>query len=185
MTHPRLNTVESEIRRAYNGIVETGVCYFWDRSAIPGVYAHEVITLYKHSLFCHENNLPLAAERWARAAKHLSQAYWHEAKIAYLGPRVQELPSLPGASGTEYGIREHSDSTPELLESISKCIPSGDEETLTNMKRYLARAYKHLESLGIENELLKAERSEAAYEYGRTLECMTLAHEAETAHKAA
>lgn len=88
---------ESELRKAYNCVVETGVAHFWDRKAIPGVNPDEVVTIYKRALEAFRGGQRLAAERWARAAKHLSRAYWHEAKIAYLEPRLEVLEYLSGA----------------------------------------------------------------------------------------
>ena len=52
------------------------------------------------------------------------------------------------------------------------------------MQRFLSRARRHLQALevpGYDHELLRAERIKAAHEYGRVLECMSLAYEAETA----
>ena len=73
---------EYEIRKALNCVVEAGVTHFWDRRAIPGVNADEVITLYKRAYSAYRKEDRLAAERWARTAKHLSRAFWHEAKIS-------------------------------------------------------------------------------------------------------
>jgi hypothetical protein len=54
------------------------------------------------------------------------------------------------------------------------------------MRRYIARARRHLEYLeqpDYLNELLRAERIMAAHEYGRVVECMALATEADQSHR--
>jgi hypothetical protein len=57
------------------------------------------------------------------------------------------------------------------------------------MTHYLARAREHLgvlERADYRHELLRTERIKAAHEYGRVLECMALAFEAENRrHEAA
>jgi hypothetical protein len=182
------DNAEHEIRKAYNCVIETGVCHFWDRRAIPGVSPDEVISLYKKAFQSYRKGNRLAAERWARTAKHLSRAFTHEAKIAYLEPRSAELPFLEGAKDDEYGLHVRSDTTADLLNSVSTHIPPGLEEMPEEMRRYLSRGFKHLElqeDPGYKHELLKAERIKAAHEYGRVLECMALAYEADHQHKAA
>jgi len=179
---------EHELRKTYNCIIETGVTYFWDQKAIPGVNADETITLYKHSFNCHRKGNRLAAERWARTAKHLARAFWHEAKIAFLEPRATELPFLEGAIDEEYNLREHSDTTEDLLNSVQEHVPPGLKEMPEEMKRYASRARRHLDTLkapDYRHELLRAERIKAAHEYGRVLECLALAYEAEHASKEA
>src|SRR5262249_19181208 len=69
---------EYEIRKAYNAAIEESLTYHWDRKPIPGVNPDEVIELYRHAFNCHRNGARLAAERWARSAKHLARAFWHE-----------------------------------------------------------------------------------------------------------
>ncbi len=177
---------EHELRKAYNTVIEAGVWYFWDRHATPGVNAHEVFTIYKHAFQNYKNGNLLAAERWARTAKHLSRAFWHEAKIAYLEPRSTELPFLEGATEAEYNLTERLDTTQDLIDSVATHIPhqisQGSNEMPELMVRYLGRARKCLETLRSEDythELLRAERIMAAHEYGRVLECMALAYEAE------
>jgi hypothetical protein len=177
---------EHELRKAYNTVIETGVTHFWDRKVIPGVNAHEVVTLYKHAYQCYRKDDRLAAERWARTAKHLARAFWHEAKIAYLEPRDSELPYLEGAPADDVNLHEHSDTTADLLNSVADHIPPGLKEMPDEMRRYLSRAKRHLEVLenaDYRHELLRAERIKAAHEYGRVLECMALAYEAEFAGK--
>ena len=173
---------DRELRIAYNAAIDASTIHFWDRRAIPGVHGDEVLTFYKHAFNHHRRGNPLACERWARTAKHLARAFWHEAKIAYLEPRSSELPFLENATAEELNLREHSDTTADLLDSVSEDVPPGLDEMPETMTRYLVRARRHLETLKEPNythELLRAERIKAAYEYGRVLECMALAYEAE------
>lgn len=177
---------EHELRKAYNSVVESAATYFWDRKAIVGVNPHEVITLYKHAFQAHRNGSRLAAERWARSAKHLSRAFWSEAKIAYLEPRATELPFLEGATPEEYNLHERSDTTADLLNSLADHVPPGMDQMPEEMTRYLSRARRHLhiiEEPGYHQELLRVERIKSAHEYGRVLECMALAYEAEYLHR--
>ncbi len=180
---------EHELRKAYNLVVEVGVTYFWDRRAIHGVSADESITMYKHAYNAFRRGDRLAAERWARAVKHLSRAFWSEAKIAYLEPRENQMPHLDGAAPEEYNLHERLDTTVDLLESVADHVPPGLEEMPEDMRRYLGRARRHIESVGGEagrnHELLKAEHLKAAHEYGRVLECIALAYEAEAQSKTA
>jgi hypothetical protein len=182
------DNAEHELRKAYNCVIETGVAHFWDKRAIPGVNPHEVVTLYKHAFNSHRRGKRLASERWARAAKHLARAFWHEAKIAYLEPRATELPFLENAHDDEYNLKDSSDTTEDLLNSLAQHIPPGLTDMPEEMNRYLSRARKHLEIISapeFHHELLKAERINAAHEYGRVLECSALAYEAESAEKSA
>jgi len=172
---------EHELKKAYNCVIETAVTHFWDRRAISGVNADEVLTIYKRGFQAHRSNDPLSAERWARTAKHLARAFWHEAKIAYLEPRSSDLPYLEGAR-EEYGLHEHSDTTADLLESVAGHAPPGMEEMPEDMRRYLSRGKRHLtelENLALTHELVRAEHIKAAHEYGRVVECLALAYEAE------
>jgi len=176
---------EHELKKAYNLVIETGVTHFWDRRGIVGVGADEVVSIYKTAFRAYRDDDKLSAERWARAAKHLARACWHEAKIAYLEPRVTELPFLDNAL-EEYRLHDYSDTTSDLLESLADHIPPGHVETPEEMTRYLLRARKHLAKLeesSHQSELLKAERIKAAHEYGRVLECLALAYEAENRKK--
>lgn len=173
---------EHEIKKAYNCVIEAGTTHFWDRRTIPGVNPDEVVTLYKRAYDSYRREDRLAAERWARTAKHLARALWHEAKIAFLEPRAAELPYLEGASAEEYNLHEHSDTTEDLLNSVVNHIPPGLDEMPEIMERYSKRARKHLRSLqqsDYRHELLRAERIKAAHEYARVLECMSLAIEAD------
>jgi hypothetical protein len=182
---------DHELRKAYNCIIESATTHFWDRKAIPGVNPDEVITFYKHAFQEHRKGNSLASERWARTAKHLSRALWSEAKIAYLAPRLSNLPYLTGATAEEYLLFQRSDTTQDLLDSVADHIPPGLTEMPEPMLRYLKIARRHIESLTekqgdeltMTHELLRAEHIKAAYEYGRVLECMALAYEAESTSK--
>jgi hypothetical protein len=180
---------EHELRKAYNVVVETGVTYFWDRRAIHGVSPDEAVTLYRHAYNAYRRDDRLAAERWARSVKHLARAFWSEAKIAYLEPRESEVPHLEGAAPEEYNLHERLDTTIDLLDSLADHVPPGLEEMPEDMRRYLSRARRHIEVIGAEagnrHELLRAEHIKAAHEYGRVLECMALAYEAESHGKTA
>ena len=174
---------EFELKKAYNLIIETGVIHFWDRRPIDGVHPEEVVTIYKRAFNAYRRDERLAAERWARTAKHLSRAFWHEAKIAYLEPRIGELPFLKGAR-EEYNLHEdeREDTTSDLLESVAHTLPPGHTEMPDPARRYISRARRHLEVLASDDytdELCRAERIKAAHEYSRVVECMALALEAE------
>jgi hypothetical protein len=175
---------EHDLRRAYNRVVDAAALHFWDRRSVPGVNAHEAITLYKQALNLYRQGRRLSAERWARAARHLSAAFLAEGKIAFLEPHMADLPCLKGATAEEFDLGEHSDTTTDLLNSIESHAVPGFKEMPEEMKRYLVRARKHLDALASErpeaqHELLRAERIKAAYEYGRVLECLSLAYETE------
>ena len=179
---------EHELRKAYYLVTEVGTTFFWDRRAIPGVGADEVVSLYRHAYNSFRAGHRLAAERWARAVKHLGRAFACEARIAYLEPRSAELPYLEGAQPGEYNLHEKIETTGDLLDSLAEDLPPGLKEMPENMKRYLARGRRHLEVLkgkDYKHELLRAERIKAAHEYGRVLECMALAYEADAARTAA
>lgn len=171
---------EHEIRKAYNCIIEAGVAHFWNKKEIPEVKPIEMINLYRHAFHSYRRGKRLAAERWARTAKHLSRALRHEAKIAYLEPRIADLPYLEGARDEEYNLNCRQDTTADLLESVAQHVPPGMTEMPAEMARYLVKARNHLNMLDKPNykhELLRAERIMAAHEYGRVLECMSLAYE--------
>jgi hypothetical protein len=172
---------EHEIRKAYNSVVEACVTYAWNQEA-QGACTDELLGIYRHAFDCFRAGNKLAAERWARTAKHLARALWHEAKLSYLEPHATELPFLEGATAVEYDIQEDSHTTEDLLDSVSQVLPSGMKELPEAMRRYLTRGKKHLgvlEQGDYVHELLRAERIKAAYEYGRVLECMALAYEAD------
>jgi hypothetical protein len=171
---------EHEIKKAFNCVIETGVVHFWKRHPIPGVNPNEVTDMYRRSFDAYRNNDRLTGERWARTAKHLARAFWHEAKISYFEPRTTELPFLENAY-EEYNLYEHSDTTADLLDSVAGHIPPGLKQMPEQMQHYLARGRKHLSLIDADpnqHELLRAERIKAAHEYGRVLECMALAYEA-------
>jgi hypothetical protein len=179
---------DHELRKAYNAAIDVGTVFFWDRQSVAGVNPDEVLTVYKRAYQCHRNGQKLAAERWARTAKHLTRAFYHEAKVAYLEPKTTELPYLEGASAADLDLYDYSDTTEDLLNSVAQDVPPGLSEMPEDMKRYLSRGRKHLESLKSpesRHELLRAERIKAAHEYGRVLECMALAFEAEAQVKKA
>jgi hypothetical protein len=185
MSHGPENA-DDELRKAYNSAITNGAIFFWDRKAIPGVNPDEVMTIYKHAFHCHRKGLKLAAERWARTAKHLARAFFHEAKIAYLEPRISELPFLEGATAEDFELTTHSSTTADLLDSVAEDLPPGFSTMPENMKRYLARGRKHLaalESSEKKHELVRAERINAAHEYGRVIEYLALAYEAEAKNK--
>jgi hypothetical protein len=177
---------EFEIRKAYNVVVESEIPYFWQNRAIPGVNPDEVTQMYKRAFNAFRREDRLSAERWARASKHLARAFWCEAKIAYLEAHSTDLPFLEGAPPEAYNLHEQSDTTADLLNSVAFHIPPGLALMPAQMTHYLSRARAHLSVLedpAYQPELSRAERIKAAHEYGRVLEIMDLAYEAETAHK--
>jgi hypothetical protein len=174
---------QHELRKAYNTVVETGVTHLWDRKPIQNVNAQETHTLYRRAYQAFRQNNRLAAERWARATKHLSRAFWHEAKIAYLQGHLNELPVLEGTPPEDLNLHEKSDTTQDFLQSLAEHIPPGLTEMPEEMKRYLSRAQRHLDALAqpeLRDELLRAEMIKAAHEYGRVIECLALGYEAES-----
>jgi hypothetical protein len=196
------DNAEHEIRKAYRQIIEacavcSGIFHPLDhappkpptspllpeeKSERDAPFLNEMIEIYIRSYQSYRKANRLAAERWARAAKHLAQALQHEAKIVYLEQNHQTLPYLAGAHDEEYGLFERSDTTADLLNSVATHVPPGLEKMPDQMKNYLSRARLHLKKRDTftgNHELLQAERIQAAHEYGRTLECMTLGYEAE------
>jgi hypothetical protein len=180
---------DHELHKAYNAVLDIGMQFFWNQKTIPGVNAEEVITIYKHAYHCHQKDQKLAAERWARTAKHLARAFFHEAKITYIEPRTSDLPYLRGATAADFDLRAHSDTTADLLDSLAQDLPPGFQEMPEDMKRYISRGRKHLEFLDPshpeceKHELLRTERIKAAHEYGRVVECLALAYESEAGHR--
>jgi hypothetical protein len=172
---------EFELQKAFNCVVETGVTHFWDRKGIPGVNPDEVVSMYKRAFDLYRRDERLAAERWARTAKHLSRAFWHEAKLAYFQPRSTILPFLEQAAPEAYGLHEREETTRDLLDSVADHVPPGMSEMPPEMRRYLGRAREHLRRIegDSEHELVHAEKIKAAHEYARVLECSALAYEAE------
>jgi hypothetical protein len=89
---------------------------------------------------------------------------------------------LKGAEQEEYNLHEHADTTTDLLNSLSLHIPPGQDRMPSEMQHYLSRARAHLQSVTLpsdRHELLIAEKIKAAHEYGRVVECLALAYEAE------
>ncbi|MCM2321658.1 MAG: hypothetical protein NDJ90_00170 [Oligoflexia bacterium] len=181
------DNAEHELKKAYNCVIESNTTYR-ERTEVSEANPQEVEAVYRQAFRAYRKGDRLAAERWARTAKHLARALWHEAKIAYLEPRGAALPYLEGASAEEYNLHEHSDTTEDLLNSVADHVPSPMTEMPEQMTRFLNRGREHLEALRkpeYRHELLRAERIKAAHEYGRVLECMALAYEAEAGKKAA
>jgi hypothetical protein len=184
------DNAEHELRKAYNCIIESGVNYTFTPLQTLEFSPQEAIQTYEQAFQFYRQGKRLTAERWARAAKHLARAFWHEAKIAYLEPRLEDLPYLKGAQDDEYHLHERLDSTAELLASIQTHPPLGHTSFPKAMAQYISRAQHHLSQIqnaGINpHELLRAERIKAAYEYSRVIECMNLGYEAlETTEKSA
>ena len=171
---------EHELRKAYNCIIEAGVTYTLCERNLPEINPAEATETYRNAFQLYQTGKRLAAERWARAAKHLARAFWHEAKIAYLEPRLEQIPYLTGALDEEYHLHEREDSTVDLLTSLQDRLPQVTPSQLLPMKKYLTRARHHLEKLSSSShELLRAERIKVAYEYSRVIECLSLGYEAE------
>jgi len=180
-----------ELRKAYQSLVEAATCGGKIQSqllqphsaeATGPIQFQEIEESYRRAFRHHQENDDLAAERWARTVKHMARAFWHECKIAYLGSTPAQFPYLRGASAAELDLREHSDTTEDLLDCLSGEVTSGLNEFPPDMHRFLERGREHLrnvhESPG-SHELLRSERIKAAYEYGRVVECLALAFEAE------
>jgi hypothetical protein len=179
---------EHELRKAYNTLIEVELVYTWDHQTPHNVNHQEVVDIYKKAFDRHRDGERLAAERWARTAKHLSRALWSEAKIAFLQNRLNLFPYLDGATAEEYNLHERMDTTADLLESVAGHIPPGMQQMPEDMHHYLSKGKLHLQELNkpdLKHELLRAEHIKAAHEYGRVLECMALAHEAEAQGKKA
>jgi hypothetical protein len=174
---------DHELRKAYNAVVEASVAYAWKPENLA-VDPSELEDTYRRAFQRHREGDQLAAERWARTAKHLARALWHEAKLSFLEPRRSSLPYLEGATAAEYSLHESREGTIDLLNSVAEHAPPGMDSMPEPMRRFLARARDHLarlEDATYKHELLRAERIKAAHEYGRVLECMALAYEAEAA----
>ncbi|MFL5813779.1 MAG: hypothetical protein ACJ763_09400 [Bdellovibrionia bacterium] len=173
---------EHELRKAYNTLIEADLTFSWDRQTPQDVNHQELIDIYKHAYNCYRKGDRLSAERWARTAKHLSRALWCEAKIAFLKPRLNLYPYLEGATPEEYNLHERIDTTADLLDSVGEHVPPGLDQMPEQMTKALSKGRRHLDEIkssGLKHELLKAEHIKAAHEYGRVIECMALAFEAE------
>ena len=176
---------DHEIRTAYNCAVESALTYSGIGLRVSQIDPDEVQRYYLKAFEAHRKKHLALAERWARTAKHLARAYWHEAKIAWLEKYEDLLPYLEPATRDEYHVHEFSDTTEDLLNSLSEDSPSGghSKKLPEDMQHYLGRGHKHLDALkttnGKSHELLRAERIKAAHEYARVVECLGLVHEAE------
>lgn len=174
---------EHELRKAYNTLIEAQLTYEWDHRPNAGVNFHELPDLYRRGYDSFRKGDRLAAERWARATKHLARALWSEAKVAFLQPRLNFHPFLEGATPDEYNLHERIDTTADLLDSLADDIPPGLQQMPEDMTRFLSKGRRHIEEAQkpeLKNELLRAEHIKAAHEYGRVIECMALGHEAES-----
>ncbi|MGK5086810.1 hypothetical protein WDW86_04575 [Bdellovibrionota bacterium FG-2] len=172
-------TSEKELNKAYNCVIESGVTYHWERNPIAGVNPDEVPFFYRRAFAAQEKGDRLSAERWARVAKHLAYALWHEAKIAYLEPRIHDLPYLSPSATEDAKLQEEENTAADLILAYSTQTPAGESSRPETMQRYILRAKQHLHAPMVNHDLLKVERIRAAHEYGRTLECMMLAYESE------
>lgn len=176
------DNAEHEIRKAYLSVINHRVIDPQWAQPTPVMSPQLLVKTYLRSYHLLQSGNRLAAERWARAAKHLGQALHHEAKIALLEKNTETIPYLTGAHGQDYGLYERSDTTTDLLNSVTLRVSEQPATIQEEMEPYLNRAQEILRNLDKNresHELLKAERIQAAHEYGRTLECLVLAYEAE------
>lgn len=123
--HP--SPAQHELRTSFNAIVETGVVYFWrpehtSEAPPPWLDPQTPSEFYRAAFRAHEMQAASEALHWARAAKALARAYWHEAKIAYFKGRTQDLPSLGQALNDEYRLHERLETTRALIERNQKRI---------------------------------------------------------------
>ncbi|MBC7691091.1 MAG: hypothetical protein H7222_04930 [Methylotenera sp.] len=180
------HNADHELRKAYNCLIESSVTFSSVGTQIKEINPDEVQFMYKRAFTSHRKGHQLAAERWARSAKHLARAFWHEAKIHFLQNQSYDIPFLVGATAEEYNFRERLDTTVDLIQSVENHLPAGKDSMPENMIQYLNRAKKFLEQApDIKHELLQAECIKAAHEYGRVIECLDLAYEATEKDKAA
>lgn len=185
----------TELKRAYNAVVEAGVTHLWDHALSTPVSAQRVTELYRRAMEEYRRNTPtsrLSAERWARAAKHLAEAIWHEAKISYLKDRISELPYLTDAVSEYHLHQETEEGAQSLLNTFESSFPLGPQAvqeldgalSSEELRSCLDRGRGHLRDLNDvsqpRHELLRAERIKAAHQYGRALECVLLALESQS-----
>ncbi|MGK5084974.1 hypothetical protein WDW37_16925 [Bdellovibrionota bacterium FG-1] len=175
---------EFEIRKAYSVIIESSVGYFWQNRHIKGVDPKAPLHFYRQAYARYHQGDRLSAERWARTAKHLGRALSSEAKISCLEYHFADLPFLTGPATDAFPIPEPLEATIDLINSLDGTLaaPVGHKQIPEQVRQYLERAHYHLsvlEQSSLQNQLLRAEHMKAAHEYGRTLEIMTLAAEAE------
>jgi hypothetical protein len=175
------DNAEFEIRKAFIAIIEAEITQSWQKS-ISGVHSGEATLLYKYSFNARKTGKRLAAERWARTAKHLARALKQEAKISFFELHFAEFPILQSTSAEEYALTERKKMTTDLINSVKEMVQAKFNPIPDNMKRYLERARLHMAALTETEHLhdvLAIERVNAGYEYGRVLECLILAYEAE------
>lgn len=177
-----------ELKRAYNSVVELGtvISAGWQGP----LHFDAAAALYLRAMDCYRMHSPasrLASERWARAAKHLSEALWHEAKIAYLKERTAALPYLTDALSEYHLHHETEESAKALLDTYESRHGSLAGRLTENLgvdpAALMTCGHAHLTALrdpsAPRHELLSAERIKAANQYGRALECILLAVESE------
>jgi hypothetical protein len=184
----------TELKRAYNAVVEAGVTHLWDHAVNAPVSAQRVTELYRRAMDEYRRNTPtsrLCAERWARAAKHLAEAIWHEAKISYLKDRTSELPYLTDAVSEYHLHQETEEGARSLLNTFDSSFSQSHQAleepdgalSPDELRSCLVRGQSHLKDLNDlsqpRHELLRAERIKAANQYGRALECVLLALESQ------
>lgn len=177
--------LETELKQAYEALVEVLVPH-WDTQSGPlSRLTRNLLSLYQRALTTYQYGGPqneLIADRWAKSVKHLALVCQHEAKIAYLSSNQAKLPPSPfsrafvseGKTACETA-RSLLDNAGEKLFRVSHPLTEGALEMLKRGRQHLNEAIQN----PIQNDLLKAERIRAAYEYGRTLEYLLLAIEAE------
>ncbi len=180
--HPHTpENAEFEIRKALASVIEAEITQTWNQKPYPSIQPGEATLFYKYAFQAWKTERRLAAERWARTAKHLARALKQEEKLRFLDLHFSEYPSLKCTPAEEYALTERKEMTIDLINSVREMIQGKFNPIPDNMKRYLERARVHIEAL-TKNQLdhvLIAERVSAGYEYGRVLECLILAYEAE------
>lgn len=176
----------TELKRAYNSVVEMGVLTDSTSLRAPHHHAAEALVLYQRAMDSYRAQSPemrLASERWARAAKHLAESCWHESKISHLLAHCSDLPYLTDALA-EYHLHHETEAGAQAL--LDSCAPGLHPECSQSPIPLAAlheRGNDHLRAMKgpgePRHELLSAERIKAATQYGRALECVLLALEAE------
>ena len=187
-THGPQNA-EHELRMAYNEVIQAELVQQLDtlknqESATgAGLGLKELARIYRHAFRKYRDHHPLSAERWAHVAKHFAKALFLESKIRFLEQRPTDLPYLAGATEEDYDlIHQKSDTVGDLLTSVASHIPPGLTQMPDFMERCLRRARQHLQKLDdpeYHHELLRADRIKAAYHYGRVIEVIALAYDAD------
>jgi len=175
------DNAEYEIRKALISVIEAEVTNTWQKP-ISGILLGEATLLYKYSFHAHKMGRRLAAERWARTAKHLARALKQEAEIEFLELHFSEFPSFQATFAEECALNERKEMTVDLVNCVKEMVQAKFSPLPDNMRRYLERAKLHIAPLTATQRLhdvLVTKRVNAAYEYGRVLECLILAYEAE------